>query len=93
MNSAVSGNQSKPEEIAFFHPGNGMENLVESNLVKAVLKIEKKGNLFRLLYFAGPIEIFSFKEVTRRNLNWQLKYISLFSIRSWAAEGSYMPVP
>ena len=95
MSSSESGGRSKPEEIAHFplftmEPGE--ESLVASNLATAALKIEKKGNQFRFLYTADPIESFAFKEVISGDFTIQPKYVALFAIQGWADHENYMPV-
>jgi hypothetical protein len=89
-----SGNLSKPEEIAhiplfIFEPG--MENLVEANLAKTALKIEKNGNHYRFLFTAGSVESFAFKEAVSGDFNMKPKYIGLFAIQGWADNENYMP--
>lgn len=87
ISSSESGGRSKPEEIAhlsLFSIETGKKSLAESNLAKSALKIEKKGNQFRFLFNAAPIESFTFKEVAAGNFNIQPKYASLFSIQGWS---------
>lgn len=95
ISSSESGLQSKPEEIAHFSLFNieqGKKNLVENNLAESALKVEKKGNHFRFLYSTASMESFTFKEVVSGDFNIHPKYISIFSIQGWAADGDYIPV-
>jgi len=94
ISSSESGLRSKPEEIAhlsLFNLEPGNKNLVENNLAKSALKIEKKGNHFRFLYSTAPMESFTFKEVVSGDFNIQPKYISIFSIQGWAVNANYIP--
>ena len=67
------------------------ESLVESNLANAALKIEKKGNQFRFLYTASPMESFAFKEVVSGDFAIQPRYIGLFAMQGWADHENYIP--
>jgi len=92
--SSESGLRSKPEEIAHlslftFEPGR--KSLIENNLAKSALKVEKKGNHFRFLYSAAPSESYTFKEVVSGDFNIQPKYVSIFSIQGWADNENYIP--
>lgn len=94
LSSAESGNLSKPEEVAHvtlfsIEPGN--EKLVENNLAKSALKIEKKGNRFRFLYNSGSTESFAFKEIVSREFDVQIKYIGLFAIQGWVETENNIP--
>lgn len=94
VSSSESGNQSKPEEIAhvlLFSIEKGNEGLVENNLAKSALKIEKKGSKFRFLYTTSSMESFAFKEAVSGTYNIEPKYISLFAIRGWSDTGDNMP--
>jgi hypothetical protein len=94
VSSAESGSLSKPEEIAhqvLFSVEPGMESLVDNNLSRSALKIEKNGSHFRLLYSAGPIESFAFKEILSRDISLHPAYIGLFALQGWADHEDIMP--
>lgn len=94
VSSSESGGQSKPEEIVhlpLFTIESGINSLTKSNLSKSALKIEKKGNHFRFLYSAGPIESFAFKEASSGDYNIQPKYVAIFSMQGWADNEDYIP--
>jgi hypothetical protein len=95
ISSSESGSLSKPEEcvhLSLFNIETGVKSLAESNLANSALKIEKKGNHFRFLYSAAPIESFTFKEAASGDFNIQPKYVSIFSIQGWADKVNYIPV-
>jgi hypothetical protein len=94
ISSSESGELSKPEEIAHFSLFSiepGKESLVENNLGRSALRIEKKGNHFRFLYSVSPVESFAFKEVVSGDFNFQPKWISIFSIQGWADNRDFIP--
>jgi hypothetical protein len=95
VSSSESGRMSKPEEIAhltLFNIEAGKESLVESNLAKSALKIEKKGTHFRFLYTTSPMESFTFKEVVSGNFDIVPGYVSIFSIQGWSDNKNVIPV-
>ncbi|MCX6254672.1 MAG: hypothetical protein NTV31_09390 [Bacteroidia bacterium] len=94
ISSSESGLRSKPEEIAhlsLFNLDPGKKSLVENNLAKSALKIEKKGSHFRFLYSASPMESFTFREAVSGDFNIQPKYVGIFSIQGWADNRNYIP--
>jgi hypothetical protein len=60
-------------------------------LAKSALKIEKKGNHFRFLFNAAPIESFTFKEAASGDFNIQPKYVAIFSIQGWVENDDPIP--
>lgn len=95
MSSSESGMQSKPEEIGHFtllsiEPEK--RELVKKNLARSALKIEKRGNHFRFLYYIGPNEGFAFREAVSGDFDIQPKYVSLFAIQGWTKNTTQMPV-
>lgn len=92
--SSNSGIQSKPEEIAQLslfkvNPG---DSLVAYNLKTSALKIEKRGNHFRFLYIASPVESFAYKEAASADLDIKPAYVGIFAIQGWAEKENIMPV-
>lgn len=95
VSSSENGNQNKPEEIAHLpiftvEPGN--ETLVERNLSKTSLRIEKNGTTFRFLYSTSPTEAFAFQEVAHGNFSIQPKFIGLFAIQGLSETENAIPV-
>jgi hypothetical protein len=92
--SSESGSISKPEELAHFtlfslEPFN--KSLVENNLAKSALKIEKKGLHYRFLYTTGPGESFTFKEIASGDFNLRPEFVSIFSIQGWSEQVNIIP--
>jgi hypothetical protein len=87
ISSSESGLRSKPEEIAhlsLFEIEPGRKTLAESNLAKSALKIEKKGNHYRLLFSSSATESYSFSEVISGDYNIKPRYAAIFSIKGWS---------
>lgn len=86
---------SKPEEIAhipLFSINPEQEALLNNNLRKSALRIEKTGNHFRFLYSTGPVENFAFKEAFSRDLMLKVKYIGIFALQGFVNDTNYLPV-
>jgi hypothetical protein len=66
-------------------------DIIRSNLSRSALKIEKKNNTFRFLYFTSAGESFAFREITKDDFNFKPGYVGIFAIRGWSDSGS-MPV-
>ena len=90
-----SADLSKPEEIAHlplftFEPGK--EKLVDQNLQRSALKIEKNGKHFRFLYAAGARENFAYKEALSKDLDINPKYIAIFALQGFVNNSNIIPV-
>jgi hypothetical protein len=94
MSSSGSGALSKPEEVAhvtLFTMEPGQEHLVQSNLARIALKIERHGNHYRFLFAVGSMESFAFKEAAHGNYTVNPRYMGLFAIQGTAPTTA--PVP
>lgn len=90
----LNNNNSKPEEVAHipvFNIEPGQENLIQNNLQKSALRIEKSGNKFRFLYTCSPIENFAFKEAATSEFDMKPKYIGLFAMQGFVRDTDYIP--
>lgn len=95
VGSTDNSNLSRPEEIAhipLFSGNPQSDSLIQNNLLKAALKIEKKGNHFRFLYTNGRMESFAFKEAARGDFSIQPDYIGIFAMQGFATTQHPMPV-
>jgi hypothetical protein len=84
--SAADGNYSKPEEIAhavIFSADSSQSVIVNKNLRKSALRIEKQHHTYRFLYAAGENDIFAFKEITSRDLLIEPKYVGIFALKGF----------
>ena len=97
ISSSVSGQWSKPEEIAqltlySLDPQNKI--LAERNMAGSALKIEKRGNHFQFLYLfsSSAMEGFTFKEAAHGDFSIQPRYVSIFAIQGWAENENIIPV-
>lgn len=85
---------SKPEEIAHvtvFNIEPGQDSLVNYNLQKSALKIEKNGNHFRFLYATGAMGNSAFKESLSKDIIMQPKYIGIFALQGFVNNTNYIP--
>jgi hypothetical protein len=87
---------SKPEEIAHF-PLFNVDSLdknpvLSGNLAHPALRIEKKGDQFRLLYADGVSENTSFKEVVSREFAMTPRYAGLFALKGFVDSAANIPV-
>ena len=69
----------------------GQEQLVRNNLSKFALKIEKRHNVYRILYAAGPMTDFAFKEAFTGNFDIKPRYIGLFAIQGNSKTQNVVP--
>jgi hypothetical protein len=84
--SATDGNFSKPEEIAhtvIFSADSTQAVIVNKNLKKSALRIEKQNHTYRFLYAAGENDLFAFKEITSRDLLIEPKYVGIFALKGF----------
>lgn len=90
-----AGNELKnPEEILHlpaFVVGPGQDSIVESNLKRAALKIEKSGNQLRLLYSLSQVDNFAFKEALSKEINIHPKFIGIFALMGFVQDSNYIP--
>ena len=90
-----SNDLSKPEEIShlvIYNVEAGQQELINNNLRKSALKIEKTGSHFRFLYAIGPMENAAFKEVVSKDLLINPKYVGIFALQGFVNDTNYMPV-
>ncbi|HLX65947.1 MAG TPA: hypothetical protein VKR41_03095, partial [Puia sp.] len=90
-----SRQDDKPEEFAHVillqtdsvrsHP-----NLYQV-LAHSALRIEKQGNLFRILYADGITETTSFKEIASYPFNFRPHYVGLFALRGYVDSSAAVP--
>lgn len=77
--------EDKPEELAHIplFQADSLRNRPElaQSLANTALRIEKNGNLFRLLYADGVAKNTSFKEVYSHEFLIQPRYVGLFALR------------
>lgn len=93
--AAENENAGKPEEIiheTLFTLEAESRPLVEQNLQRSSLRIEKRNNLFRFLYSTGATESFAFREVGSRTLSIKPKYVGIFAMKGLSETGSVIPV-
>ncbi|RFS16577.1 hypothetical protein [Emticicia sp. C21] len=84
--SAINGNLSKPEEIAhtvIFSTDSTQSAIVNKNLKKSALRIEKQNHTFRFLYATGENDIFAFKEIITRGLLIEPRYVGIFALKGF----------
>jgi hypothetical protein len=60
-------------------------------LAHSALRIEKQGNLFRILYADGIAENTSFKEVSSHEFSFQPRYVGLFALRGYVDTSAALP--
>lgn len=92
--SSDGKNLNHPEEIAhipIFTVDTAQQVLVNNNLQKSGLRIEKVNNRFRFLYSSGPVNNFAFKEAFSKELPIKPKYIGLFALQGFVSDSNYIP--
>lgn len=95
ISSVESAGKGNPEEfvhLPIFKINEGELPLVEYNLSKFVLKVEKHNKSFRFLYATGPMKDFAFKEAYRGDFDIQPKYIALFASQGFSKTEDPIPV-
>jgi hypothetical protein len=60
-------------------------------LAHSALRIEKQGDLFRILYADGIAETTSFKEVANYQFSFQPRYVGLFALRGYGDSPAALP--
>jgi len=85
----------KPEEIAHFPLFNvdSLEQMpvLARNLEHSALRIEKKGNRFRILYANGVTENTSFKEIVQHEFEMSPRYAGLFALKGFVGGTENIP--
>jgi hypothetical protein len=84
-----------PEEIAqrrLFALNTDARDLIAANLEHAALRIERRGNRYRLLYSNGPMENAAFKEVAQAELAMRPAYVGIFALKGFVTEAADLPV-
>ncbi len=93
--SAGTDDPGKPEEIVhlplFSIPADQRE-LVRTNMQHAAIRVEKAGNRFRILYAAGPVPNFAFKEALSKEIPFRPRYLGLFALQGFVPDTDYLPV-
>jgi hypothetical protein len=93
---ATPGAGGKPEE--FVHStvltldSTVSRSMVSSNLKKTALRIEKKGNSYRLLYAGGAGANSAFKELATKDLVITPRYIGIFALKGRVSGTPVVPV-
>ncbi len=95
LQAITSSSTRKPEEIAHVplftedslrrHPG------LAGNLEHSALRIEKRGDRFRILYADGILENTSFREIAVRDFSMQPRYAGLFALRGFVDSSGAIP--
>lgn len=94
ISSLEAGGFRKPEEfihIPIVKIDTTQRALIQNNLSKSALRIEKQGSTFRFLYSTGPLENSAFKEAAVREFKLSPKYIGIFAIQGFV-DGEVSPV-
>jgi hypothetical protein len=89
-----AGKENMPEE--FFHKSlfkleKGLDSLVVSNMKRSAIRVEKRGNQFRVLYSNSPVENFAFKEGITQEFSFEPNYIGLFAIKGHVDSSAIIP--
>lgn len=93
--SSGGNDQNRPEEIAhipLFSLGDSASTIVTNNLRHSALRIEKKGDHYRFLYYASNLENAAFKEAFSKEISIKPRYIGIFALQGHVSNNEYMPV-
>ncbi len=95
LQAITSSSAGKPEEIAHVSLL-AIDSLQKNpalarNLEHSALRIEKRGDRFRILYADGILENTSFREITVHEFAMQPKYVGLFAIKGFVDSTRVMP--
>lgn len=66
--------------------------ILAKNLSHFAFRVEKRGQKFRILYSASPVDNFSFKEVTSYESDMKPNYIGLFALKGFVDSTAVVPV-
>jgi len=95
LQAITSAGTGKPEEIAhivLFNADTLRRNpLLAMNLKNPAIRIEKRGERFRILYADGISENSSFKEMADRDFPMQPRYAGLFALRGFVDSTGSIP--
>lgn len=87
-------NVEEVEHYSLFKMDNSNNSrFIENNLKHSALKIEKRGENYRFLYAASPLDNFSLKEIRQYNFKMKPKYIGIFAIKGFVENTEIIPVP
>jgi len=93
---SVPGNGGKPEE--FVHntvltiDSVTDKRILQSNLKQTALRVEKKGNHYRLLYSGGADPNGAFKELVSKKFDLKPRYIAIFALKGRVEKTPVVPV-
>ncbi len=93
--AAVLPSHRKPEEIAhvpLFSYATGSRPFIERNLRKSALRIERRENVYRFSYSTGDSSIFAFKEIAKREIDFNPKFVAIFASSGETATPVIVPV-
>ena len=95
LQAITSSSTRKPEEIAhvpLFTADSLRSNpALARNLEHSALRIEKRGDRFRILYADGILENTSFREITVHEFSMQPRYVGLFALRGFVDSAEAVP--
>ncbi len=86
---------NRPEEILHlpvFSIEQGDETIINNNMQRSALRIEKSKNRFRFLYSMGPVENFAFKEALTKDLGFTPNYVGIFALKGFVNDSTIVPV-
>jgi hypothetical protein len=93
---SAPGNGRKPEEFAHYTvlaiDSAAKTPLLKANLTHSALRVEKVGDLFRILYSGGVSSNTAFKEVVSQRFTFEPRYIGIFALKGFKQPSSIMPV-
>ncbi len=86
---------NRPEEILHlpvFSIEQGEEAIINNNMQRSALRIERNKNRFRLLYSMGPVENFAFKEALSKDIDFKPNYVGIFALKGFVNDSITVPV-
>jgi hypothetical protein len=95
LQAITSSSTRKPEEIAhvplFTEDSLRRHPALARNLEHSALRIEKRGDRFRILYADGILENTSFREIATHEFAMQPRYVGLFALRGFVDSSDAIP--
>jgi hypothetical protein len=95
LQAITSSSAGKPEEIAhvsLFAADSLRRNpALARSLGHSALRIEKRGDRFRILYADGILENTSFREIAVHEFAMQPRYVGLFALKGFVDSAEVMP--
>jgi hypothetical protein len=95
LQAITSSSTRKPEEIAhvplFTEDSLRRHPALARNLAHSALRIEKRGDRFRILYADGILENTSFREIATHEFSMQPRYVGLFALRGFVDSSDAIP--